>query len=296
MRFMMLFGLCVMVNLVLSVSVLSSSVTAQGPDWNALSPETLHSELNEIQVKYGGELRRLVVVAPKAFDKAKSYPILLCFHGAGGDADKQIARWRRHVDSRNLILVGVDAVQSLKKWNFKEDFHGVNHDDVGLIREVIKALISNGLADAKAIYATGHSSGGLFCYRLAKESSLFAAVCPMSCGMAKEAHDPDKSTAPVHLMQVIGNRDKSYLGTTNPKVTMYSAEQRIAVWRAFNECKSQPVMKAYGKEINVQTYTNSDGIELAICEAKDQGHHLRLDLRDAADVIALDFMLKHRKE
>ena len=296
MRFMMLFGLCVMVNLVLSVSVLSSSVTAQGPDWNALSPETLHSELNEIQVKYGGELRRLVVVAPKAFDKAKSYPILLCFHGAGGDADKQIARWRRHVDSRNLILVGVDAVQSLKKWNFKEDFHGVNHDDVGLIREVIKALISNGLADAKAIYATGHSSGGLFCYRLAKESSLFAAVCPMSCGMAKEAHDPDKSTAPVHLMQVIGDRDKSYLGTTNPKVTMYSAEQRIAVWRAFNECKSQPVMKAYGKEINVQTYTNSDGIELAICEAKDQGHHLRLDLRDAADVIALDFMLKHRKE
>ena len=207
----------------------------------------------------------------------------------------QLFSWRRHVDSRNLILVGVDAVQSLKKWNFKVDYHGVNHDDVGLIREVIKALSSNGLADAKAIYATGHSSGGLFCYRLAKESSLFAAVCPMSCGMAKGAHDPGKSTAPVHLMQVIGDRDKSYLGTTNPKVTMYSAEQRIAVWRAFNECKSKPVTKAHGKEIKVQTYTNSDGIELAICEAKGQGHHLRLDLRDAADVIALDFMLKHRK-
>ena len=295
MRFMMLFGFCLMVNSVLSVSVLSSSAGAQEANWNALSPGTLHSGLNEIQVKYGGELRRLVVVAPKAFDKAKNYPILFCFHGAGGDADKQIARWRRHVDSRNLILVGVDAVQSLKKWNFKEDFHGVNHDDVGLIREVIKALISNGLADAKAIYATGHSSGGLFCYRLAKESSLFAAVCPMSCGMAKGAHDPGKSTAPVHLMQVIGDRDKSYLGTTNPKVTMYSAEQRIAVWRAFNECKSKPVTKAHGKEIKVQTYTNSDGIELAICEAKGQGHHLRLDLRDAADVIALDFMLKHRK-
>ncbi|MGI9441878.1 MAG: alpha/beta hydrolase family esterase [Rubripirellula sp.] len=295
MRFMMLFGFCLMVNSVLSVSVLSSSAGAQEANWNALSPGTLHSGLNENQVKYGGELRRLVVVAPKAFDKAKNYPILFCFHGAGGDADKQIARWRRHVDSRNLILVGVDAVQSLKKWNFKEDFHGVNHDDVGLIREVIKALISNGLADAKAIYATGHSSGGLFCYRLAKESSLFAAVCPMSCGMAKGAHDPGKSTAPVHLMQVIGDRDKSYLGTTNPKVTMYSAEQRIAVWRAFNECKSKPVTKAHGKEIKVQTYTNSDGIELAICEAKGQGHHLRLDLRDAADVIALDFMLKHRK-
>ncbi|MDA7864799.1 hypothetical protein N9B24_01610 [bacterium] len=296
MRCMMLVGLCVMVHSVLSVSVLSISVTAQDLNWKDLSPGTLHSGLNEIQVKYGGELRRLVVVAPKVFDKAKSYPILFCFHGAGGNADNQIARWRRHVDRRDLLVVGVDAVQSLKKWNFKQDFHGVNHDDVGLICEVIKVLISNGLADAKAIYATGHSSGGLFCYRLAKESALFAAVCPMSCGMAKGAHDPDKSTAPVHLMQVIGDRDKSYLGTTNPKVTMYSAEQRIAVWRAFNECKSQTVMKAHGREIKVKTYTNSDGIELAICEAKDQGHHLRLDLRDAADVIALDFMLKHRKK
>ena len=296
MRFMMFFRLYLMVNLVLSPSVFSSSVTAQAPDWNTLSPETLHLGLNEIRVKYGGELRRLVVVAPKSFDKAKSYPILFCFHGAGGNADKQVARWLRYVDSRNLILVGADAVQSLKKWNFKQDFHAVNHDDIGFIHKVIKALISNGLADAKAIYATGHSSGGLFCYRLAKESSWFAAVCPMSCGMAKGAHDPDKNTAPVHLMQVIGDRDKSYLGTTNPKVTMHSAEKRIAIWRAFNECKAKPVVEDHGDEIRVRTYTNSNGIELAICEAKDQGHHLRLDLRDAADVIALEFMLSHRKE
>ena len=287
----MLIMVCAMVQVVLSVSVM-----AQDPSLKALSPGVLHPGLNEVRVKYGGELRRLVVVAPKKFDKAKSYPILFCFHGAGGNTDKQIERWRRHVDSRDLILVGVDAVQTLKKWNFKEDFHVVNHDDVGLIREVIKALISNGLADAKAIYATGHSSGGLFCYRLAKETSIFAAVCPMSCGMAEGAHDPDKNTTPVHLMQVIGDRDKSYLGTTNPKVTMHSAEQRMAVWRAFNECKAQPVMKSHGKEIKVRTYTNNDGIELSICEAKNQGHHLRLDLRDAADIIALDFMLKHRKK
>ena len=291
MRCMILVGLCALVH-----SVLSIAVTAQAPNWNVLSPGKLGSGLNEIQVKYGGEQRRLVVVVPKTFDKEKNYPILFCFHGAGGNADKQVARWRRHVDSRDLILVGVDAVQLLKKWNFKEDFHVVNHDDVGLVREVIKTLISNGLADAKAVYATGHSSGGLFCYRLAKESALFAAVCPMSCGMAKGAHDPDKDTTPVHLMQVIGDRDKSYLGTTNPKVTMHSAEQRMAVWRAFNECTLPPVMKAHGNELKVNTYINSDGIELAICEAKDQGHHLRLDLRDAADIIALDFMLKHRKK
>lgn len=88
MRCMILVGLCALVH-----SVLSIAVTAQDPNWNVLSPGELGSGLNEIQVKYGGEQRRLVVVVPKTFDKEKNYPILFCFHGAGGNADKQVARW-----------------------------------------------------------------------------------------------------------------------------------------------------------------------------------------------------------
>jgi len=276
------------------IPALSKSVSAQDPSFKALA--ILRPGLNEVRVKHESELRRLIVITPATFDRNATYPVLFCFHGAGGKAESQSERWKRHVDRRNLILVSVDAVQSLKKWNFKEDFHAVNHDDVGLIRELVNALVSDGVADSKAIYAMGHSSGGLFCYRLAKETSLFAAVCPMSCGMAKDAHDPDKNTTPVHLMQVIGDRDKSYHGTTNPKVTMHSAEKRIAVWRSFYECDTKPVTKVHGKELTLRTYTNGDGIEVAICEAKGQGHHLRRDLRDAADIIALNFMLGHRKK
>lgn len=277
-----------------NVSLLS--VRAQDPSFKALNPEVLRRGANEVRVRHQSELRRLMVITPTSYEKTKSYPVLFCFHGAGGRAESQCERWKRHVDRRSLILISVDAVQSLKKWNFKEDFHEINYDDVDLIRKVTHALVSSGVADSKAIYATGHSSGGLFCYRLAKETSLFAAVCPMSCGMAKDAHDPDQNTGPVNLMQVIGDRDKSYHGTTNPKVTMHSAEKRMAVWRAFYECKVTPVTKVHGKELVVRTYTNGDGIELAICEAKGQGHHLRRDLRDAADVIALEFMLSHRRE
>ncbi|MDG1874368.1 MAG: hypothetical protein P8J27_10690 [Mariniblastus sp.] len=296
MRRILLIAIFIFAHFVFSQTSTAQTGTAQKPNWEALNPEKISPGLNEIKHKHGSELRRLVIVAPKAFDKNKSYPVLYCFHGAGGKADKQIARWRRHVDKHNLILIGVDAVQSLKKWNFKDNFHAVNHDDVGLICEVTHALIANRLADSKAIYTTGHSSGGLFCYRLAKETSLFAAVCPMSCGMAKDAHDPDENTRRVHLLQVIGDQDKSYHGTTNPKITMYSADKRIEIWRTFNGCNTQPVTKIYNKELTLKTYTSRAGIEVAICEAKQQGHHLRLDLRDSADNIALDFMLSHRKD
>jgi len=42
---------------------------------------------------------------------------------------------------------------------------------------------------------------------LAKETALFAALSPMSCGMVKGAHDPGEKTKPVSIMQVIGDQD-----------------------------------------------------------------------------------------
>ena len=39
---------------------------------------------NEIKVQHGGQLRRLIVTTPKTFNRQNLYPILFCFHGAGG--------------------------------------------------------------------------------------------------------------------------------------------------------------------------------------------------------------------
>lgn len=251
---------------------------------------------NEVQVEHDGRSRRLVVTVPKTYDRQELYPVLFCFHGAGGKADGQSVRWSPHADQRGLIVISAEAVQPLAKWNFKDRFHAEAHDDVGLVSKVIEVLVANQVVDPKAVYATGHSSGGLFCYRLAKELDLFAALSPMSCGMVKGAHDPGEGTQAVSIMQVIGDQDKSFNGSTNPKVTMYSASKRIEVWRTFNQCLPDPVVENHGDEIMVHTYSNPLDLEVAFCQVKGQGHHLRRDLRDRADSIALDFLLKHRKQ
>ena len=251
---------------------------------------------NEVQVEHDGRSRRLMVTTPKTYDRQELYPVLFCFHGAGGKADGQSVRWSPHADRRGLIVISAEAVQPLAKWNFKDQFHAEAHDDVGLVSKVIEALVANKIVDPKAVYATGHSSGGLFCYRLAKELDWFAALSPMSCGMVEGAHDPGDGTQAVSIMQVIGDQDKSFNGSTNPKVTMYSASERIEVWRTFNQCLPDPVVENRGDEIVVYTYSNKSGLEVALCKVKGQGHHLRGDLRDRADSLALDFLLKHRKQ
>ncbi len=264
--------------------------------------ETLASDLtslspgkNEIQIEHDGRSRRLIVTTPKTFDRQGVYPILFCFHGAGGKADGPSKRWSPHVDKHGLIVISAEAVQPLAKWNFMDDFHAVNHDDIGFISNVVELLVGQKIADPKAIYATGHSSGGLFTYRLAKETDLFAAVSPMSCGMAKGAHDPDENTKSISILQVIGDQDKSFNGSSNAKVTMYSARERIDIWRTFNRCHPGPVVVEKGEEVVLNTYANEAGIEVVLVKVKDQGHRIRRDLRDSVDSIAIDFLLKHKR-
>ncbi len=256
---------------------------------------SLSPGMNEIQFKHDGQSRRLLITTPKTFDRQGIYPALFCFHGAGGKADGPSKRWSPHADERGLIVISVEAVQPLAKWNFKDKFHAEDHDDVGLISKVVETLIANKIVDPKAIYATGHSSGGLFCYRLAKETDLFAALSPMSCGMVEGAHDPDEKTKPVSIMQVIGDQDKSFNGSSNPKVTMYSAAKRIDIWRTFDRCLPDPVVMNIGEEVVVYTYANESDIEVALSKVKGQGHLIRRDLRDRVDSVALDFLLKHKK-
>lgn len=250
---------------------------------------------NEVFFQHDGRSRRLIITTPKTYDRQNRYPVLFCFHGAGGKADGQSQRWSPHADKRGLIVVSAEAVQPLAKWNFKDSFHAKDHDDVGFVSNVVEIMTENKIIDPRCVYATGHSSGGLFCYRLAKEVSLFAALSPMSCGMVEGAHDPGLKTQPVSIMQVIGDQDKSYNGSSNPKVTMYSASKRIAVWRMFLRCQPDPVVIKNGDEMTVYTYTNQSGQKVAICRVKGQGHHIRRDLRDSADSLALDFMLKQKK-
>lgn len=278
--------------LLLTIAVLSAlnPFDALGAELTMLSPGT-----NEVHFEHDGHSRRLIVTTPESYDRQSAYPVLFCFHGAGGRADGQSKRWSPQADLNGFIVICAEAIRPLAKWNFKDNFHAQEYDDVGFIVEVVEVLIENGIADEKAIFATGHSSGGLFSWRLAKETGLFAAVAPMSCGMAKDAHEPGEGTNSTPVFQVIGDEDKSYHGSTNPKITMYSAAERIEIWRKFNQCDPDPVVLKHGDEIEVDTYACPSGVEVALCKVKDQEHHIRKDLRDRADAIAIEFLLKHKE-
>ena len=101
---------------------------ALATDLTSLSPGT-----NEIQFEYDGLSRRMIITTPKTFDRQGSYPVLFCFHGAGGKADGQSRRWAPQADKRGLIVISAEAVRPLAKWNIKDKFHAKDYDDVGFV-------------------------------------------------------------------------------------------------------------------------------------------------------------------
>ena len=145
---------------------------------HAVELTALSPGINEVQIQHNGHSRRLLVTTPETYDPQSTYPILMCFHGAGGKADGQSNRWSPQADKNGLIVICAEAIQPQSKWNFKDNFHAEEYDDVGFISRVVGILIENKIGDETAIYATGHSSGGLFTYRAGPRDRLLSCNSP----------------------------------------------------------------------------------------------------------------------
>ena len=176
-------------------------------------------------------------------------------------------------------------------WTFKEGAP-TQADDVGLIKDIVALLDKQGLVDHRRIYATGSSSGGLMAYRLARETRLFAAIAPTKCGMAIGAHEPQKSTDPISIMQVIGDVDKSFNGS-NKTHPMYSAKERIDIWSKFNDCES-PSFTDHGDWTSTH-YVCANNKEIELMILKGVGHSLGEKWGARTDKMLIEFLLKQTK-
>ena len=109
-----------------------------GAELTSLSPGT-----NEVHFEHDGHSRRLIVTTPKAYNRQFVYPVLFCFHGAGGRADGPSERWSPQADRHGFVVICAEAIRPLAKWNFKDNFHAQEYDDVGFIVKVVEVLIEN---------------------------------------------------------------------------------------------------------------------------------------------------------
>jgi polyhydroxybutyrate depolymerase len=227
---------------------------------------TLHT------MNFGGLDRSYRLYVPAGL--ASPAPLVVMLHGGFGSA-QQAERsygWDELADGAKFVVAYPDGVA--RAWNASGCCgrpSRENIDDVGFINAVVKDVSGNVGVDAKRIYATGISNGGMMAYTLACNTGTFAAIGPDS------ATQLDGCTAPhpTSVMHIHGTADPRirYDGGPGSGVAQIdgpSVPDVNAFWRNVDRCPP-PAVPTDGS-VTTSAADCPDGRSVVLVTADGGGH------------------------
>jgi len=194
----------------------------------------------------GGRDRLFTVYAPK--DLKPGAPLVLVFHGGGGDGPMVRlgtgGEFDLLADRDGFVVAYPDGIA--KAWNAcsKGQTNAARRwdvDDVAFAEAIIESVVAKYAIDRTRVFATGHSNGGQFSYRLALERPrLIAGIAAISANLPAAdnlACVPQNVPIPVMIIN----------GTSDP-VSYYDGGRRPG--SPFGRSRSTQATVEYFSEVN----------------------------------------------
>ncbi|GAA1273642.1 PHB depolymerase family esterase [Kitasatospora nipponensis] len=199
---------------------------------------------------------------------ARRLPLVVMLHGGFGSGRQaeQAYGWDAEADRHGYLVAYPDGIDHA--WAAGGGCCGVpaatGVDDVGFVSAVVRELERLAPVDPGRVYVTGISNGGLLAYRLACDTTLFAAVAVDSATLL----GPCPSPAPLSVLHLHGTADHNIPYQGGPgdgpaRIDGPPVPQVLAAWRAVDHCPPVPAVRVGGPV----TTTSSDcpdgrGVEL----------------------------------
>jgi len=151
----------------------------------------------------------LVHIPPQALEGAP-LPVVVNFHGMGNSGAQQRSYSGMDVtaDRHGFIVVypngtglvpGQRRLLSFDAGGCCPPATGSNVDDVGFTEAVLSALGEKFDVDARRLYATGMSNGGMMAHRMAVESPRIAAVASVAGQLAVTSFRPSRPVSVIAM-------------------------------------------------------------------------------------------------
>ena len=252
-------------------------------------PNTVQKSL-----EFDGVTRTFLVHTPPAYDGKKMLPLVLCFHGGLGSG-KQMERttgFSQLADRENFIVVYPDGIN--QQWNDGRGttFSGATTaNDVGFVSALIADMQKNYKIDARRIYATGVSNGGIFSHRLGVEmSDKFAAIAtvvanlPVDPKTAQPIAPGAGKTKPLSVLMINGT-DDTFVKWNGGRVRgstgeVTSVAQTVLSWVKADGCRQTPQIENLpdkfpddGTTVRRESYNGcKEGAEVVLYAIVGGGH------------------------
>lgn len=246
-----------------------------------------------VVVSSGGYDRQAEVVIPPGYESGKKLPLVLLFHGAGGNGASMLDanRWAAKAEKEGFIAVAPNGLAVRPRlassfavnpqvWNsgqLNPAGPRAKIDDVAYVRTLLDDLQKRIGFDERKVFASGHSNGGGMSFVLANEmSDRVRAIAPVSCMLAIDEPKPER---PVPTLFILGDADPlvplaggevkiHWVNKTNPPV-----DEFLATWAKALGCDETPTLISESDTLKRSEYRSANGgPSLKYVLIKGQGH------------------------
>ncbi|AQQ09100.1 esterase, PHB depolymerase family [Sedimentisphaera cyanobacteriorum] len=273
--------------------ILCIALTAAG----AVPKGSADSKQIERTLTVNGRERRYRVYVPASARTTEAIPVVIAFHGGGGNPDSMIRLSGVNAKSDEAGFIVVYPYGSGRNPKRGLTFNGggccgyakrKNVDDITFVRAILDDLNGVASVDSERIYATGISNGAIMAYYVASElSDRIAAIAPVAGPMMTDKCNPTRPVSVIHfhgtadeLAPFNGGRGK---GTSNVPAFMrpefFSVEHSINCWVEANGCKRKPTITPMpdtaddGMRVTRKVWGGGkNGSEVVLYEIEGGGH------------------------
>jgi polyhydroxybutyrate depolymerase len=236
-------------------------------------------------VSVAGVTRTYLLHVPASYASASASPVVLLFHGGGGSAatvSSSTGGFSALADRSGFIAVYPDSVAG--NWDDGRETITEHTNDVAFTAALLDALAVEYHIDARRVYTTGISNGGMMSHRLACElSDRLAAIASVAANIpsALTATCLPARAPPVAMFSGTADPVMPYDGGTvygNIGGTVLSASATASFWAAKNGAAATPQVSALadtvptdGTTTDLLTYAGAPG-EVALYRVNGGGH------------------------
>ena len=248
-------------------------------------------------INVGDGERRYQVHVPKSYDATRATPVIVAFHGGGGNPMSMVKFSGLDAKSEEAGFIVAYPAGSGRDPERGLTFNGGGCcgyakqrriDDIGFVTALLEDLEENANVDGDRIFATGISNGGIMTYYVASElSDRFAAIAPVGGPMMTDTCHPKR---PVPVMHFHGTGDQlapfnGGQGKGSPGVPAFlrpefnSVDHSIQSWIKANGCNPEPTIETLpdkaddGMRVIRKTWSGGkNGSEVVLVEIKNGGH------------------------
>lgn len=278
-----------------STRLIAGTLPAGAPDMPASSGTPLTAGEHTRTIAVGDLQRRYLVQVPANYDATRPTPVIIAFHGGGGNPASMVRLSGLNAKSEEAGFLVVYPFGTGRLENQLLTFnggeccgHAMQHkiDDVAFTRALLDDLATVANVATARVFATGLSNGGIMAHYVASElSDRIAAIAPVGGPLMMDAPNAKR---PVSVMHFHGTGDEFApfqggfgKGAAGGKgVTDFkSVEHTIQSWVEANGCKAEPEVVALpdkaddGMRVTRKTWSGGkDGSEVVLIEIENGGH------------------------